>query len=197
MGMHAATGPTPSAPVIGRAAPEPAGPAGHGADSTAPDFSAWYQHQYPLLVRTLTAYCGDVQLAGDVASEACTRLYQRWHRRRPDDPRAWVVTTAFNVLKRRQRRSALERRLLRRSYDHEAPTPPDLNVDLWRAVDQLPRRMREAIVLRYVFDLTQQGVAEVMGIAPGSSAALLRKAREHLSRLMDLPQTHPPEGDQP
>jgi RNA polymerase sigma factor (sigma-70 family) len=52
-------------------------------------------------------------------------------------------------------------------------------------VSNLPPRSREAIVLRYVADLTEAGVADAMGVKEGSASALLHKARAALRRSLD------------
>jgi RNA polymerase sigma factor (sigma-70 family) len=101
------------------------------------------------------------------------------------DPTPWVYTVALNLLRRRARRRVLEHhvlyRLRRRPSDTEAWTP---DVDLVQAIAELPMRQRAAIYLRYVADLTQADVAQVLGIAPGSAASLLHAARTKLEHRL-------------
>jgi RNA polymerase sigma factor (sigma-70 family) len=40
--------------------------------------------------------------------------------------------------------------------------------ELLAAVDRLPRRQREALVLRYWLELSEREIADAMGVSPGS-----------------------------
>ena len=53
-------------------------------------------------------------------------------------------------------------------------------MDLWDALSRLPRRERTAVVLHYFVDLPQHDVAHMMGVAPGTVAAMLHAARKKL-----------------
>ena len=59
-------------------------------------------------------------------------------------------------------------------------------IELWQAVGDLPRRQREAVVLRYIGDLTEAQTALAMGIAPGTAAATLSAARRSLARRLSI-----------
>jgi RNA polymerase sigma-70 factor (ECF subfamily) len=98
-----------------------------------------------------------------------------------DSPGGWAFGVAVNVLRRRLRRAAIERRLLLRQAAPVTVAPGDLGVELWAAVRGLPARMREAIALRYVRDLTEDEVAATMGVAPGTASDTLHVARRRLA----------------
>jgi RNA polymerase sigma factor (sigma-70 family) len=157
-------------------------------------FAAFYAAQHSGLVRALTVVAGDAEAATDAADEAFARALERWSRVRDmASPGGWTYRVALHALRRRQRRGALERTLLQR---HRPPVtaPPDLgDPDLWRAVRRLPERQRTAVALRYIADLPEARVAEAMGIAPGTVAATLHRARRRLEQ--DLARTHQPLGD--
>ena len=155
-------------------------------------FESWYQTAYPRLVRSLTAVCGDADLAADATAEALARLWERWDAGAVVNPDGWTFQVALNLVRRGQRRLALERTILRR----ERQTPqrePDVHPEVWRALNELPRRQREAIALRYVADLTEADVAHVMGVAVGTASATLTSARRTLATALDhlnLEETH-------
>jgi RNA polymerase sigma-70 factor (ECF subfamily) len=65
--------------------------------------------------------------------------------------------------------------------------PAPLSDDVWDAVRSLPLRQRTAIALRYVSDLTQEEIAAVMDVAPGTVSATLVAARRRLGELLDDP----------
>lgn len=150
------------------------------------DFEAWYRQEHQRLVNVLVVAAGDIDLGREVADEAFTRCLQRWDGpRRPRDPSAWTYQVAVNLLRRRWRRRRREHDLL---VTIDAPRSVDLPepaIELWRAVATLPERMRLAVVLRYLAGMTEPEVAAAMGIAPGTVAATLSKARSHLAAALD------------
>jgi RNA polymerase sigma-70 factor (ECF subfamily) len=61
------------------------------------DFIQLFEAQCPRLVRYLNRLTGDGDLAADLTQEAFVRLYQR--RSMPDQPEAWLVSVAMNLLR--------------------------------------------------------------------------------------------------
>jgi RNA polymerase sigma-70 factor (sigma-E family) len=113
--------------------------------------------------------------AEDVAQETLARAYVRWRRVR-GYAEAWVVRVAGNLAidawRRRQRIGAdadTERR------DVTTPAPDGQRIDLHRALESLPRRQREVIVLRFLADLPEADVAKALGCSVGS-------VKQHASR---------------
>ena len=150
------------------------------------DFALWYAEAYPRLAAALTVIGRDRELARDAAAEACARALEQWSRvRKMDAPGGWAYRVGVNVLRRLQRRAAMERRLLHRMRPEVSSEPVEIDPALWDAVRALPDRQREAIALRYLLDLEQHEVAEAMGVRPGTVASTLHAARAQLaSRLV-------------
>jgi RNA polymerase sigma-70 factor (ECF subfamily) len=148
----------------------------------AADFSAWYAATYPRVRRTLTLTVGDAELADEATAEAFARALVRWpHVRSLGAPHAWVHTVALNLVRSALRRRRLERRWLARQRETHAPPPHAPDGPLWRAVADLPERMRTAVALRYVADLSELQVADAMGITRGTVASTLHAARARLA----------------
>lgn len=98
-----------------------------------------------------------------------------------------MYQVALNEVRSTLRRRRLERRYLRRQQTRTEPAhaPPDEpDPALWRAVAALAPRARTAVVLRYVADLSEREVAEVMGIATGTVSATLSQARRRLAEML-------------
>jgi RNA polymerase sigma-70 factor (ECF subfamily) len=145
------------------------------------DFTTLYETEREGMARSLLLIGGDAEAARDAVAEAFSRAYERWPRVADmDSPSGWLYRVALNELRRRMRRRDLEHRLLRRERLHPVP-PPDSDPELWDAVAALPRRQREAIVLRYVGDLTERHVATALGISEGAASAALVAARRGLA----------------
>ena len=146
-------------------------------------FARWYEGAYPGLVRSLVLIAGDADAAVEAADEAVARCWIRWRSRRaPQDPTAWTYTVAVNLLRRRWRRARwLREHPPEREATSETPVPA---VELWAAVSALPLRMRTAVALRYLGDLSEREVATVMGIKPGTVGATLHAARASLARQL-------------
>jgi len=52
------------------------------------------------------------------------------------------------------------------------------------AIRQLPQRERDAMMLRYVQELTDAQVADSLGIQPVSARALLSRGRKRLKQML-------------
>jgi RNA polymerase sigma-70 factor (ECF subfamily) len=132
---------------------------------------------------------GSRAAAEDAVCEALARAWERGERgERIESPRAWVTTVAVNLLRSGFRRFVAEQRARARLRD--VPADPsriseDL-VDVRRALDRLPRRQREATVLRYYLDLSVAEVAAAMAVNEGTAKTLLFRARQALMPLLGV-----------
>lgn len=152
------------------------------------DFDGWYVQAYPRVRAAVTLAVGDADLAEEATAEAFARALVHWSKvKSAASSHAWVYTVAMNQVRSTLRRRGVERRWLRRHANERVvhqPPPVEPDDPLWRAVGQLPRRARTAVALRYVADLSEAEVAEVMGIARGTVAATLHQARKQLGELL-------------
>lgn len=143
-------------------------------------FDVWYRAEHPRLLGLLTVVAGDADLAQEVTAEAFTRALERWDRvAGMASPAAWTYRVGVNLLRRQHRRSAFERRFWSETSIPQRPAAVDS--ELWAAVRALPVRQRTAVALRYVCDLPQLEIAEVMGVAVGTVSATLTAARRRLA----------------
>jgi RNA polymerase sigma-70 factor, ECF subfamily len=153
---------------------------------TVTSFEGFYAETHTRVRASLVVAVGDKDVAFDAVDEAYARAFLAWDRvARMDAPQAWVYRVALNVVRRRARRRSLEQALLRRV----APDPvlPDAASEVWLVVRDLPERQRLAVVLRYLGDLTEAQIAEVMGIKRGTVSRTLADAHRSLAtELGDL-----------
>lgn len=147
----------------------------------------------PRLYRYALALAGDPGLAEEAAQDALYALVSRW--RRHGQPRD-VEAFAFTVTRRRLWRRRLRARamapidaLFDRHSDDPDPERRLLDGDHLRAVlgalDQLPARDREALVLVAGGELDLAAAAAVLGIRRGALKMRVHRARKRLSDLLE------------
>lgn len=147
-----------------------AAPSDHAA------FDAAFRTLYPRALGLAQRMLGNRAAAEDVAAEAMARALLRWDRLDPDRAAGWVLRVtanhAIDVLRRRGR--TLEPGVV----DLEDATT--LRLALGEALRKLPRRQREAIVLRYLSDLSELDTAAALGISAGSVKTHVHRGLEAL-----------------
>lgn len=145
-------------------------------------FEAWYLAHHGRVLGALVAVAGGVELGREATDEAFTRAYERWDRvQAMPSPDGWVYTVGVNLLRRGNERREMERRAVRRLGRPDVAPPLTLAVEVWDAVRSLAPREREAVALRYLGGLTEQQVADAMGVAAGTVARVLHDARKKLA----------------
>lgn len=165
----------------------PSPPAGATATVDRPpsddELAAFCRREHPRLVGALSLYCGEPQLAEELAADALVKAIDRWPRvREMAAPGAWVHRVAINLANSRLRRRAAERRatarLAGRSPDADRVEAPDAAdaLAVRRAVAALPARQRRCVVLRFYLDHDLADVAADLGISTQATAALTYRA---------------------
>jgi RNA polymerase sigma-70 factor, ECF subfamily len=151
------------------------------------EFENWYADHYRRLVATMYLVTGDRAAATEAVDEACARAFERWSRVRDmQSPTGWTLAVARNAL-RTSSRADRRRRITaeRLSGQGRSVPPPEMHLDVWDAVRRLPRRGREVIALRYLGDLPEREIAELLQIAPGTVARALHDARQSLAGMLE------------
>jgi RNA polymerase sigma-70 factor (ECF subfamily) len=145
---------------------------------------------YPKVVAAVAAVCGDRGQAEDAVQEALARAWDRGRRGlMVDSLPAWITTVAINVTRSAARSAARRRRTEERAVPVSEPASPAEDIDVLRAVGTLPRRQREAVVVRYFLGYDVPGTAAVLGVSEGTVKTLMFRARSTLAaRLSDVDQ---------
>ena len=145
---------------------------GVGATSEVAGFDDAFDGLFRAAYRVAYRLLGDREDAADVAQEALARASVRWSRLVRDGAGVapWVVRVAANLALDRWRRRRTAARYAGVVGGTGAPSTDGLpeRVDLHRALDALPRRQREVVVLRYVADLPEADVAAALGCSVGT-----------------------------
>ncbi len=138
--------------------------------------------------RTAYITTRDAEAAKDAAQSGFIRAYYTLQRVRPGAPfRPWllkiVANEARNQVRSARRRSRYELQLVEgHRRDDAAPSPEaaalaGLSRDaLLHALNGLPENARQIIVYRYVLDLSETEMADVLGCARGTVKSRLSRA---------------------
>ena len=121
----------------------------------------------------MTLVAGSRAAAEDAVQEALARAWERSQRgERIESLGAWVTRVAMNLSKSRLRRIRAEARARERvvaAPERSVAAQSGDRVDVERALAALPRRQREATVLRYYLGFDVDEVAEVLGVHEGTA----------------------------
>ncbi|MGA8978094.1 MAG: sigma-70 family RNA polymerase sigma factor [Pedococcus sp.] len=158
---------------------------------TLPAFQVLVDAHWRDVARLAHALAGPVD-GDDVAQQAWTQALAAYPAlRSATNLRGWLLTIthrcAMDVHRGRGRRAvphddpaSLAREAAVPAADAQLPDAP-----LWSAVDALPPRQREAVVLKYVVDLDHPTIATALGCSPAMSRRLVSDALATLRK--DLP----------
>lgn len=133
-----------------------------------------YSGHYATLVRLATMLLRDQGSAEEVVQDAYVALHQRWKRlKEPDRALAYLRTSVVNGARSQLRRRSVAARHL--------PQPPaavdsaetsalaaEQRHQLLAALDRLPDRQREVLLLRYYLDLSEADIANTLRISRGA-----------------------------
>lgn len=151
------------------------------------EFTAFMAQAGPSLLRTAWMLTGDGDRAQELVQAALVKTYVAWQRVRREDALAYARRVLVN------HKTDVWRRSRREVISPDVPEPVAAHAaggveqrdEIVRLLQRLPAQQRRVIVLRYYTDLSEQAVAESLGITVGAvkSAASrgLAALRTHLT----------------
>jgi len=171
---------------------------GVGGTATAGDatagVTALYQAHAVGLIRLAIVMLGERTAAEDVVQDAFFGLYRHWDRLTDTAnalsyARSAVLNGCRNVLRVRSRPARLEAAAMVGEpvvgESAEAVTlVGEEHQEVLTAIRALPDRQREALVLRYYLDLSEEETARAMGISRGTVKSTTSRAVAALARLL-------------
>jgi RNA polymerase sigma-70 factor (sigma-E family) len=164
--------------------------AGVEAIGLPPTIEDLFRAEWGRLIGLARLLVDDRGEAEEVVQEAFTRLVaSRANLREPDKAPAWLTSTVMNLARARLRRRLVA--LRHRSAPEPPAAPADDEVlagdDRRRAVAVLrglPRRQRECLALRHWSGLTEQQIADALGISTGSVKQHIHRGMAVLGRAL-------------
>jgi RNA polymerase sigma-70 factor (sigma-E family) len=167
-------------------------PAQPSADAEA-GVTALYEAHALGLIRLAVIMLGDRASAEDVVQDAFFGLYRNWSKLSdPGNALAYVRSSVLNGSRSATRQQA---RRARRDLAAANTGPPLESAEslvllseehqaVLLAVRRLPRRQREALVLRFYFGLSEQEASRAMGISRGTVKSAMSRALAKLGQML-------------
>jgi RNA polymerase sigma factor (sigma-70 family) len=142
-------------------------------------------------VRLAGLLVGDYGLGEEIAQEAFACVLEA--RSDITNPDRYLRAVVANLCRSWVRRAVLARRHGDRATDsasnlagpEEASERDAARSEVRRALMRLPRRQREAVVLRFYGEMTEGDIAAVMGVSVGSVKTHLHRATTALSEHLE------------
>jgi RNA polymerase sigma-70 factor (sigma-E family) len=168
----------------------------HGAASAEREVTELYEARALEMIRLAHVILGDRQRAEDIVQEAFCGLYRRWGQLSDTANavsylRSCVLNGCRSAMRRRGRWS------VRPGGEPPAATGEAVvsaeaavltleeRREVVAALRRLPRRQREALVLRFYLGLSADESAAAMGIAPGTVRSAISRGLESLHRMLE------------
>lgn len=158
--------------------------------------SALFLTEGPRLIAMGQLIAGDRAVAEDLVQDAFVALFRRWSWLRDKDAaRNYLTAAVTKGAKRslRQRYAARDKvRRMQLERQPELPSPEatallgEQRGALAQALQELPLRQRQVIVLRYYADRSESEIAEILAIAPGSVKRHASRALASLTQVLEV-----------
>lgn len=152
------------------------------------DITSLYQDHALSLARLALLMLGDADAAQDVVQDAFLGLHRRWGKlsntaAAPAYLRASVLNGCRTALRKRSRLTLNDAWRPLESAEATLMHTEEQRAVL-AAIRRLPARQREALVLRYYLDMTEDQAARAMGVSRGTVKSATSRAVAAVGRML-------------
>lgn len=160
-----------------------------GGDRLA--FGQLIERHYDFIFRTACKWSGKRSDAEDIAQDVCIKLatvIESFDGRSKFS--SWLYRVTLNAVRDMQRASSRRGKHVDAfTQVHPEDSPPDQEEsttakELWRAVQDLPDKQREAVMLIYAEDMNHAAAAEIMGCKEATVSWHIHEAKKTLRGLL-------------
>lgn len=152
-----------------------------------------YRQEATALVRLARMFTDDRTGAEDIVQEAFVRLYRAAERiQDPDKSVSYLRSIVVNLARDENRRGLLSLRHQDSMIDRRQPAEPDDVTlrnegqdEVIEALQSLPRRQRECLILRFYFEMSEREIADAMSISANSVKTHCRRGLAALELLLE------------
>ena len=152
------------------------------------DFEVYVATRSPALMRTAYLLTGQRADAEDLLQTTLAKAFLSWGKvREREAVDAYVRRTMINThisLWRRRRVDEVPTDELPESGTPDFTGDVVLHDSLWRLLDDLPKRQRAVVVMRYYEDLSEAETAAALGCSPGTVKSQSSKALAKLRHAL-------------
>ena len=142
-------------------------------------FAAVYERERPGLLKVAFLLTGSDEVAEDLVQDAFVGLHRRFAS--VQQPGAYLRRSVINGAHSHHRKLRVRRRVPL-ARDTTADLGADEMLDLLAA---LPARQRAAVVLRFYEDLSEQAIADALGVRAGTVGSLIHRGLARLRQQME------------
>ena len=164
---------------------------GRARDGDREAFGRLVERHYGFVYRVAWRWCGRKADAEDIAQEVCSRLGRAIRDYRGHGAfTTWLYATTLNAARDLKRKSARDEAKTLAFGMHAlisgqaAPEPEDRLPALWAAVQKLPEKQRDAVLLVYGEGLSHSAAADAMAIAEATVSWHIHEAKKRLRQTM-------------
>lgn len=149
-------------------------------------YETYRQRIHALMMRMI----GNQEEASDLAQDAFLRVFNRIGDFRGDSALGtWIHRVAVNEALQHLRRKKRFQRITESIAEDPRRSDSisddlDLPIDVNNALDRLPERMRQMVLLRYHDGLDYSEIADTLGVKQGTVASGLNRARQQLREML-------------
>lgn len=153
-----------------------------------------YHQESVSLVRLARVFTDDRTGAEDIVQEAFIKLYHAVDRiKDPERSTAYLRSIVLNLARDQNRRGLLSLRHQDSMIDRRLPEVPEDKVVLTEdqtevidALNTLPRRQRDCLVLRFYSDMTEREIGDTLGISPNSVKTHCQRGMTTLAERLEV-----------
>ena len=136
----------------------------------------WFAAEYRPLLRFGYFLTGDAGAAEDLVHDTFVRLYRADRHIEAQGFRAYARRTMVNLHRSRFRRASREQRAITASPPPGTAPEPEPTDHVWRAIMALPKGQRACVALRFYEDLSEQQIADTLGVSTGTVKKQMHRA---------------------
>lgn len=140
----------------------------------------WFSAEYESLLRFAYFLTGDADTAEDLVQDAFVRLYRADRRIEAEGFRPYARRTIVNLHRSRFRRARAERSAMTASTTPVTSRNPEPVDHVWRAILALPKGQRACVALRFYEHLSEQEIADTLGVSNGTVKKQMHRAMSAL-----------------
>ena len=154
-------------------------------------YEAFYSEYHPMIIRYLAGKCSSRQDAEDLTNECFLYCYKNWDQYDPE--RSTRKSWLYLIVRSRWKNYLRDRKQTYSLDDFENVIPDKdiidqtvrlqaLRTELAELLKKLPENQREAVVLRFFREWTDDEIAEWLGTSKGNVRVMIHRARQNMNK---------------